>query len=124
MVDTPPAEAFPDYLMPLEACYDEDAGTFIDGYGDREKEEPVELGRVEYPWDSDAELLLGRIFAAAGTAAHELPDKYDPVRALGALPEIVGGLEVLRAHVQQDFPKEDLEHDIDLMLKKARGEDA
>ena len=30
-----------------------------------------------------------RLIAAAGTAAQELPDEYDPVRAVEALPELL-----------------------------------
>jgi len=36
-----------------------------------------------------------RLIAAAGTAAHELPDKYDAVAAMEELPELIRGLEEL-----------------------------
>jgi hypothetical protein len=43
----------------------------------------------------DLKKQIAKVFAAAGTAAHELPDKYDAVAAMEQLPELIRGLEEL-----------------------------
>jgi hypothetical protein len=60
------------------------------------------------PHHSEAE-ANARLIAAAGTAASELPDEYDPVTAIQALPVLVRVLETLQGFVDltgDDFAEE------------------
>lgn len=72
-----------------------------------------------------------RLIAAAGTAAHDLPDEYDAVEAVKALPELIEAvqeawffLDGFKAGISHEVPCEqeieDLDETLNDALQKAR----